>query len=64
MAPSERGWEMIEIVSVLVSLSLISVVLRMVARFRRRVGFGLDDYLSAVSMLLLIAMLIELILCK
>lgn len=55
---------MIEIVSVLVSLSLISVVLRMVARFRRRVGFGLDDYLSAVSMLLLIAMLIELILCK
>lgn len=55
---------MIEIVSVLVSLSLISVVLRMVARFRRRVGFGIDDYLSAVSMLLLIAMLIELILCK
>jgi hypothetical protein len=55
---------MIEIVSVLVSLCLISVVARMVARYRRRVGFGIDDYLSLVSMVLMIAMLIELILCK
>ncbi|CAG8926924.1 unnamed protein product [Penicillium salamii] len=62
MAPSQRGWEMIEIVTVLVSLSLISVVLRLFARLRRRVGFGIDDYLSAISILLLIAMLIELIL--
>jgi hypothetical protein len=64
MAPSQRGWQMIEIVSVLVSLSLISVVLRMFARLRRRVGFGIDDYLSVVSIVLLIAMLIELILCE
>ena len=55
---------MIEIVSVLVSLSLISVVLRVFARLRRRVGFGIDDYLSIVSVVLLIAMLIELILCE
>lgn len=55
---------MIEIVSVLVSLCLISVVARMVARYRRRVGFGIDDYLSLLSMVLMIAMLIELILCK
>ncbi|KAJ5328835.1 hypothetical protein N7541_001037 [Penicillium brevicompactum] len=62
MAPSQRGWEMIEIVTVLVFLSLVSVVLRMFARLRRRVGFGVDDYLSSVSIVLLIAMLIELIL--
>ena len=54
---------MIEIISVLVSLCLISVVLRVVARIRRRVGFGIDDYLSMVSMVLLVAMLVELILC-
>jgi hypothetical protein len=64
MAPSQRGWQMIEIVSVLVSLSLISVVLRMFARLRRRVSFGIDDYLSVMSMVLMIAMLIELILCE
>lgn len=64
MAPSQRGWEMIEIVTVLVFLSLVSVVLRMFARLRRRVGFGVDDYLSSVSIVLLIAMLIELILCE
>lgn len=55
---------MIEIVSVLVALCLVSVVARMVARYRRRVGFGIDDYLSLVSMVLMIAMLIELVLCK
>jgi len=55
---------MIEIVSVLVALCLISVVARVVARYRRRVGFGVDDYLCLVSMVLMIAMLIELVLCK
>lgn len=55
---------MIEIVSVLVALCLICVVLRVFARFRRRVGFGVDDYLSIVSMVLMIAMLVELILCE
>lgn len=63
MAPSTKGWQMIEIVSVLVSLCLISVVLRVFARIRRRVGFGIDDYLSLISMVLLVAMLVELILC-
>lgn len=64
MAPSTRGWQMIEIVSVLVALCLVSVVARVVARYRRRVGFGIDDYLCLVSMVLMIAMLIELVLCK
>jgi hypothetical protein len=63
MAPSKKGWQMIEIISVLVSLCFISVVLRVIARLRRRVGFGVDDYLSMVSMVLLVAMLVELILC-
>ncbi|KAJ5222882.1 uncharacterized protein N7469_009122 [Penicillium citrinum] len=62
MAPSTRGWQMIEIVSVLVALCLISVVARVVARYRRRVGFGVDDYLCLVSMVLMVAMLIELVL--
>ncbi|OOQ89920.1 integral membrane protein [Penicillium brasilianum] len=60
MAPSARGWQMIEIVTVLVALCFISVVLRIVARLQRRVGFGVDDYLSVISMVLMIAMLIEL----
>lgn len=63
MAPSKKGWQMIEIISVLVSLCLISLVLRVVARIRRRVGFDIDDYLSMISMVLLVAMLVELILC-
>ncbi|KAJ5306827.1 hypothetical protein N7508_005842 [Penicillium antarcticum] len=62
MAPSNRGWAMIEIVSVLVSLCLISTALRVFARLRRRVGFGIDDYLSMGAMVLMIGMLIELIL--
>lgn len=64
MAPSARGWQMIEIVTVLVALCFITTVLRVVARLRRRVGFGVDDYLSILSMVLLIAMLIELGLCE
>lgn len=55
---------MIEIISVLVALCLVCVVLRLYARLRRRVGFGVDDYLSIVSMVLMIAMLVELILCE
>lgn len=55
---------MIEIVTVLVALCFISVALRVVARLQRRVGFGVDDYLSVVSMVLMIAMLIELGLCE
>lgn len=55
---------MIEIVTVLVALCFISVVLRVFARLRRRVGFGVDDYLSFLSMVLMIAMLIELGLCE
>jgi hypothetical protein len=53
---------MIEIVSVLVSLCLISVVL-MVARLRRQVGFGVDDYLSMMALVLIFGMVIELALC-
>lgn len=64
MAPSARGWEMIEIVTVLVALCFISVVLRVAARLQRRVGFGIDDYLSVLSMVLMIAMLVELGLCE
>ncbi|KAJ5781126.1 hypothetical protein N7457_006286 [Penicillium paradoxum] len=62
MEPSRKGWHMIEIVSVLVFLCLVSVALRVIARIRRRVGFDVDDYLSIVSMVLLIGMLAELVL--
>lgn len=64
MAPSERGWHMIQIISVLTALASVAVVLRLVARFRRRVGFGVDDYLSVISLALMIGMLIELGLCE
>ncbi|KAJ5731518.1 uncharacterized protein N7483_006026 [Penicillium malachiteum] len=62
MASSARGWEMIEIVVVLVALCVICVGLRVFARLRRRVGLGIDDYLSMLSMVLMLAMLIELVL--
>lgn len=64
MATSARGWKMIEIVTVLVALCLISVVMRVFARIKRRVRLGVDDYLSILSMVLMIAMLIQLGLCK
>ncbi|KAJ5675128.1 uncharacterized protein N7477_005062 [Penicillium maclennaniae] len=60
MAPSTRGWQMIEIIAALVALCLISVVMRVVARLKRRVGLGVHDYLSILSMVLMIAMLTEL----
>ena len=63
MAPSERGLALIEIISVLVGLATIAVALRILARIKK-VGFGIDDYLSFISLLLLYSMFIELVLCK
>ncbi|KAJ5641413.1 hypothetical protein N7490_005413 [Penicillium lividum] len=62
MVASARGLQMIEIVSVLVALCCICVALRVVARVHRRVSFGVDDYLSLLSMILMLAMLVELVL--
>jgi hypothetical protein len=55
---------MVATVTVLVGLSITAVLLRVLARFRRRVQFGIDDYLCFASAVLLLAMLIELILCE
>ncbi|RAH45611.1 uncharacterized protein BO95DRAFT_137159 [Aspergillus brunneoviolaceus CBS 621.78] len=60
MVLTARGKEMICIVSVLVGLSFIAVILRAFARLKRRVRFGVDDYLSFASIILLLGMLIEL----
>ncbi|KAI9925028.1 hypothetical protein ASPWEDRAFT_119623 [Aspergillus wentii DTO 134E9] len=62
MGATARGREMICIISVLVGLSLICVIMRVLARVKRRVPFGMDDYLCFLSITLLLAMLIELIL--
>ncbi|GKZ21659.1 hypothetical protein AbraIFM66951_002319 [Aspergillus brasiliensis] len=64
MGPSPKGKEMIVIVSVLVGLTCISMALRFVARVKRRTGFGVDDCLCFVAVVLMLGMLIELILCK
>lgn len=55
---------MITIVSVLVALAMGAVVLRVVARLKRRVRFAVDDYLCFFSMVMLLSMLIELVLCE
>ena len=55
---------MIEIVSVLVALCVCAVGFRVVARLRRQLGFGVDDYLSLFALVLLISMLVELGLCE
>lgn len=55
---------MIAIVSVLVGLSVLAVILRVFARIKRRVKLGVDDYLCFLSIIMLISMEIELILCK
>jgi len=55
---------MVAIVTVLVGVSFIAVLLRIFARFKRQVRFGVDDYLCFISMVLLFAMLIELGLCE
>ncbi|PYI00550.1 integral membrane protein [Aspergillus sclerotiicarbonarius CBS 121057] len=62
MNPNHRGWEMILIISVLVGLACLSAALRIVARVKRRTGFGVDDYLCFVAIVLMLGMLIELIL--
>lgn len=64
MAPSERGWKMIIIVSVLVGLATIATVLRVVARLKRRINIEIDDYLCFTALFLLYGMLVQLILCK
>ena len=61
---NNRGVKMIAIITVLISLALFSVILRVFARIKRRVGFGVDDYLCLFSAVVLLSMLIELILCK
>jgi hypothetical protein len=55
---------MIATVTVLVGLSITAVFLRAFARYKRRVGFGMDDYLCFLSVILLLGMLVELVLCK
>ncbi|RDW81658.1 uncharacterized protein DSM5745_05215 [Aspergillus mulundensis] len=62
MALTHRGGAMIAIVTVLVALSLAAVLLRILARYRRRVRFGMDDYLCFLSAILLLGMLVELVL--
>ncbi|OBT70576.1 hypothetical protein VF21_10334, partial [Pseudogymnoascus sp. 05NY08] len=61
MAPSERGWKMIIIVSVLVGLATIATVLRVFARLKRRVKIEIDDYLCFTALFLLYGMLVQLI---
>lgn len=55
---------MIIIVTVLVALATVAVVLRMIARVRLRLKFGIDDYLCLIALVCLYGMLIELILCE
>ncbi|RAL03105.1 uncharacterized protein BO80DRAFT_491889 [Aspergillus ibericus CBS 121593] len=62
MNPSPRGWELIVIISVLVGLACLSTAVRIIARIKRRTGFGVDDYLCFVAIVLMLGMLIELIL--
>lgn len=64
MVLTARGGEIIAIVSVLVGVSFIATLLRVWARLKRRVPFGMDDYLCFAAMVLLIAMEIELVLCR
>ncbi|OBT87326.1 hypothetical protein VE02_03022 [Pseudogymnoascus sp. 03VT05] len=61
MAPSERGWKMIIIVTVLVGLATIATVLRVFARLKRRVKIDIDDYLCFTALFLLYGMLVQLI---
>lgn len=63
MTVTSQGWEMIRIVTALVALATLAVVLRIVARLKRRLDFGLDDYLCFAALLLLYGMFIELMLC-
>ena len=64
MAPSERGWEMIRIVTALTALATIALIFRILARHKRRMAFGTDDLLCLIATILMYAMLVELILCE
>lgn len=54
---------MIGIISALVGVATIAVILRIIARLKRRLRFGVDDYLCFTALVLLYGMFIELILC-
>ncbi|BDD56021.1 hypothetical protein MPDQ_003243 [Monascus purpureus] len=62
MAPGSRGLEMIGIISALVGVATIAVILRIIARLKRRLHFGVDDYLCFTALVLLYGMFVELIL--
>ncbi|KAL2831755.1 hypothetical protein BDW59DRAFT_124640 [Aspergillus cavernicola] len=62
MALTRRGTDMIATVTVLIGLSITAVLLRAFARLKRRVQFGIDDYICFLSVILMIAMLVELLL--
>lgn len=64
MSLTDRGEETVRTVAALVGLSVLAVALRVVARLKRRVGFGVDDYLCFLSIFLLVGMLIQLVLCE
>ena len=55
---------MITIVSALVALATLSVALRFAARMKLRLNFQIDDWLCLVTLVALLGMLVELILCK
>jgi hypothetical protein len=63
MASSARGWEEIKIGIALSVLTTIAVVLRFVARLIKKVKLETDDWLALASLVLIMAMLIELIIC-
>ncbi|KFY18417.1 hypothetical protein V493_08634 [Pseudogymnoascus sp. VKM F-4281 (FW-2241)] len=59
MAPSEREWKMMIIVSALVGLATIAAILRLYARFKLHVRIEADDYLCFTALFLLYGMLIQ-----
>lgn len=63
MAPGPRGWEEMRVGIAFVTIAACAVIARFVTRWRRKARMELDDWLTIISMTLLIAMLIELVLC-
>jgi dolichol kinase len=64
MAPNDRGWEEIRTGIALSSIAFVAVILRFVARYVRRLQLEIDDWLSLASLVAIVAMLVELILCE
>ncbi|MCJ1267607.1 hypothetical protein MMC22_007493 [Lobaria immixta] len=60
--PSSRGWQEIRVGIALTAMATIAVILRFIARYRRKLNLEIDDWFTLAALILIFAMFIEIVL--